>query len=102
MVEKFKTSWSLITHVTNSLSQRKVQGQKSPFADTIQLLVMCLHSLLFFFFSQLHSTHNFTFHTIRFYKEEVPFEQKLIGMKQEKLFEYVGKFIFKSVLSTRW
>lgn len=101
MVEKFKTSWSLITHVTNSLSQRKVQGQKSPFADTIQLLVMCLHSL-FFFFSQLHSTHNFTFHTIPFYKDEVPFEQKLIGMKQEKLFQYVGKFIFKSVLSTRW
>lgn len=49
MVEKFKTSWSLITHVTNSLSQQKVQGQKSPFADTIQLLVMCLHSLFFFF-----------------------------------------------------
>ncbi len=35
-------------------------------------------------------------------EEEVPFELELIGMKQDKLFQDVGKVIFKFILSTKW
>ena len=48
---------------------------------------------------QTHNLMVLNFHPIPFYKE-VTFELKLIGMKQEKLFQYVGYFqIF--FLSTR-
>ena len=38
---------------------------------------------------QTHNLMVLNFHPIPFYKE-VTFELKLIGMKQEKLFQYVG------------
>lgn len=53
----------------------------------------------FFFFliryteTQTHNLKVLTFHPIPFYKE-VTFELKLIGMKQENLFQYVGNVIF--------
>ena len=61
MVEKFKKSWSLISHVTNSLSQRKVQARSLP----LQILFnysLCVCIIIFFqsisFNPKLHLPHH--------------------------------------------